>query len=420
MAEEMCKKGILLAIFYAVSVIWLAVPVFSQTKPVFSDEIILYRGERFMPFIDGPVEENSFSSPDFSRQQLRMVGTMRENLVNASAVMKSCELFHPPQGFKLSIQSNTLPPVEFLNNESLSGSIRLELFVTMVCNERPCYDKKTDASVTLIFNDPSQLAAIHVMDDIWIQPRKISDFYGHPVYKLYSGRREITVVSNSDIPLYLPVMREDFIMTLIRHFGAIISEEEKLASLPQAKDKLLSLSQEERAERNSEFKEAYASMFRFDPLLANKLKDNFEEAERRLSEAQSDTSLSITQAQFVNMQVNVWREGIRKLRAELNAMSPSERRSQAHWSESEQMNTSGLTPPGYPGSNPVARINPLVIDNSRPITDIQLITIEWGVDIAPYTSFKQGRSLQYHKLFELSQCEDAWKQIFEMVKDVSE
>ena len=416
----MYRIGLLPAFLFAVLVSWLAAPVMSQTTPVFSDEIILYRGERFMPFIDGPVEENSFSSPDFTRQQLRMVGAMRENLVKASAVMKACELFHPPQGFKLSVQSNTLPPVEFHNSESLSGSLRLELFVTMVCNERPCYDKKTDAAVTLVFNDPTQLAAIHVMDDIWLQPRKVSDFYGHPVYKLYNGRREITVVSNSDMPLYLPVMREDFIMALIRHFGAIISEEEKLASLPQAKDKLLSLSQEERAERNSEFNKAYASMFRFDPLLARKLKDNFEEAERRLAEAQSDTSLSITQAQFVNMQVNVWREAVRKLRAELNAMSPSERRSQAHWSESEQMNTSGLTPPGHPGSNPVARINPLIIDNYRPNTDIQLITIEWEVDIAPYASFKQGRSLQYHKLFELSQCEDAWTQIFEMVKEVSE
>jgi flagellar biosynthesis chaperone FliJ len=420
MEVEMCKKGIILAIFYTVSVSWLAAPVMSQTTPAFSDEIILYRGERFMPFIDGPIEENSFSSPDFTRQQLRMVGAMRENLVKASAVMKACELFHPPQGFKLSVQSNTLPPVEFHNNESLSGSLRLELFVTMVCNERPCYDKKTDASVTLIFNDPTQLAAIHVMDDIWLQPRKISDFYGHPVYTLYSGSREITVVSNSEVPLYVPVMREDFIMTLIGHFAAIISEDEQLASLPKAKDKLLSLSEEERAERNSEFDKAYASMFRFDPLLARKLKDNFEEAERRLSEAQSDTSLSITQAQFVNMQVNVWREAVRKLRAELNAMSPSERRSQAHWSESEQMNTSGLTPPGYPGSHPVARINPLVIDNSRPITDIQLITIEWGVDIAPYATFKQGRSLQYNKLFELSQCEDVWKQILELVNDISE
>ncbi len=416
----MCKKGILWVIVCALSVSWLAAPVMSQTTPAFSDEIILYRGERFMPFIDGPVEENSFSSPDFTRQQLRMVGVMRENLVKASAAMKACQLFHPPQGFKLSIQSSTLPPVEFHNNESLSGSLRLELFVTMVCNERPCYDKKTDAAVTLVFNDPAQLAAIHVMDDIWLQPRKISDFYGYPVYKLYSGSREITVIRDNELPLYLPVAREDFIMTLIRHFSEIISDDEHLASLPQSKEKLLSISEEERAERNSEFNKAYARMFRFDPLLARKLKDNFEEAERRLAEAQSDTSLSITQAQFVNMQVNVWREAIRKLRAELNAMSPSERRSQAHWSESEQMNTSGLTPPGHPGSHPVARINPLIIDNSRPRTDIQLITIEWGVDLAPFASFKQGRSLQYNKLYELSQCGEVWKQIFEMVKDISD
>jgi hypothetical protein len=388
----------------------------AQTTPVFSDEIVLYRGERFMPFIDGALEEYTIPSADFTRQQLRMVGTMRDKISEASSILKACQIFHPPQGFKLVIHSQALPPVDFHSNESLSGTLRIELFVTMVCNEKPCYDKKTDATVSITFNDPTRLVSTHIMDDIWLQPRRISDFFGRPVYRLLNDRREITVVSGHEIPLYLPVTREDFIMTLIRHFGEMIAEDEYLAAQPQSKEIELSFSDAENGKRKDNFEIAYNSMFRFDPLLARKLKENFIQVERKLEEAKSDSTIIITESQYINMQLNVWREGIRKLRAELNAMSPSERRSQAHWSESETMNTSGLTPPGHPGSNPVARINPQIIDNSKPETDIQLITIEWGIDTAPYASFKQGRSLQYHRLYEFGQCREEWENLFSLVK----
>lgn len=385
----------------------------------YSDEIILYRGERFMPYIDGPVEEHSVSSTEFNRQQMPMVVRMRENLVQAAGIMKSCPMFHPPQGFKLVIHSQTLPPVKFHRNESLSGSLQLELFVTMVCNEKPCYDRKTDATVTLTFNDPGKLAAIQIMEDIWVQPRKVSEFYGHPVYRLQQRRREVTVIQDVALPLYLPVIREDFIMTLIRHFSERIEEEEKFIALG-SREVISASSEEIEKTLRVEFEKAYATMYRFDPLLARKLKENYEETERRMKEGYPDSVVHFSRRQFTQTQLQVWQEGIRKLRAELNAMSPSERRTQAHWSEAEVLNTSGLTPPGHPGSNPVARINPAVMDISRPDSDIQLITLEWGVDYTPFVKFRQGRNLQYHKLYELSQCSEVWEQIFRLVKPVTE
>jgi hypothetical protein len=218
----------------------------------------------------------------------------------------------------------------------------------------------------------------------------------------------------------LPVAREDFIMTLIGHFNEKITEDERIAALPASQSSYLSTAESERLARKTEFDEAYTRMNRFDPLLARKLKDNYEETERRIRESSADSLTVYTLSRFLNMQLGVWKEGIRKLRAELNAMSPSERRAQAHWSESEVMNTSGLTPPGHPGSNPVARINPAIMDPSRKESDIQLITIEWGVDTAPFATFRQGRSLVYHKLHQLSQCSAAWEQLFEMVREVQD
>lgn len=391
----------------------------AQIIPAISDEIILYRGERFMPYIDGPIEDYSESSSEFTRQQMRLVGQMRENISRAANFLKECDLFHPPQGFKLVVRSNTLPPVEFYDNESLSGSLRLELFVILVCNERPCYDRKTDAWVSISFNDPGMLGHTHIMDDIWIQPRKVSEFYGHPVYRFNLSQREIVVATGGEHPVYLPVSREDFIMTLIAHFNTNIAEEERMAAMPLARATILSSRDNEKQFRRIEFEEAYTRLNRFDPLLARKLKDNYEETEKRIREASSD-STKITLSQFLTMQTNVWKEGVRKLRAELNAMSPSERRSQAHWSEAELLNTSGLTPPGHPGSNPVARINPALFDKTRVDSDIQLLTVEWGADTAPYAAFRQGRSLVFNKLYQLEFCSTGWENLFGMVKDLKD
>ena len=391
----------------------------AQIIPAISDEIILYRGERFMPFIDGPVEDYAESSAEFTKQQMRLVVQMRENIALASSFLKGCDLFHPPQGFKLVVRSNTFPPVEFHDNESLSGTLRFELYVTLVCNEKPCYDQKTDAWVSISFNDPGMLGHTHIMDDIWIQPRKVSDFYGQPVYRFNLSQREIVVATDGSNPVYLPVSREDFIMTLIAHFNDIIAEEERMAAMSLSKSTILSSRDSEKQYRRLEFEEAYSRLNRFDPLLARKLKNNYDETERRVREASSD-SVRITLSQFLTMQVNVWKEGVRKLRAELNAMSPSERRSQAHWSEAEAMSTSGLTPPGHPGSNPVARINPAIFDHSKKDSDIQLITVEWGVDTAPYAAFRQGRSLVFNKLYHLEFCSTGWEKLFGMVKDLTE
>jgi hypothetical protein len=199
----------------------------------------------------------------------------------------------------------------------------------------------------------------------------------------------------------------------------MIVEDEYLAAQPQSKEIELSpFLTKKTGIAKTILRIAYNNMFRFDPLTCTQAKRKLSiQTERKLEEAKSDSTVYIiTQSQYINMQLNVWKEGIRKLRAELNAMSPSERRSQAHWSESETMNTSGLTPPGHPGSNPVARINSQIIDNSKPETDMQLITIEWGVDTAPYASFKQGRSLQYHRLYEFGQCREVWENLFSLVK----
>lgn len=377
----------------------------------FSDEIILYRGERFMPFIDGPLEVTHNVSGDLTRQQQRQLPILKGKMADLGSLFTNCSLLRPPQGMKAVMTTDIQPPRDPGDYKSLRGSLLLKLYVTMVCNERPCWDKITDATLKIDINDPSRLAAIHVMDDIWISPRLVSEFFGHPVYRLNDGHREISVITKKNVPPYIPVSREDFIFSLISHFEKTISEGESLSTRPESETIILVSNPTDKERRKKAFDKDYENLFRFDPLLAKKLNDNYLEAERRLEQAKSDTAAAFTMANFIRMQMLVWQEGIRKLRAELNAMSPLERRSQAHWSESEALNTSGLTPPGHPGSFPLVRINTEILDASLPVTNIQLITVEWGIETEPYITFKHGRNLQYHKLHQLHECKEIWEGI---------
>jgi len=384
---------------------------------VFSDEIILYRGERFMPFIDGPMEITNAEPGDLTRQQQRKLPAMKQKMADVVSLFTACSLLSPPQGMKAVMSTSIQSPLASGDYESFVGNLYLELYVTMVCNERPCWDKKTDATLKVDINDPSRLTAIHVMDDIWIGPRLVSEFFGHPVYRLNDGHREISVISNNNVPLYLPVSRENFILTLINHFEQTISAGESQATRPESETIILVSNTTDKERRKKAFDKDYENLYRFDPLLAKKLNDNYLEAEKRLEQAKSDTAAAFTMANFIRMQLQVWQEGIRKLRAELNAMSPLERRAQAHWSDSETLNTSGLTPPGHPGSFPLVRINPDILDDSLPDTAIQLVTVEWGIETEPYVSFKHGRNLQYHKLHQLHECAEIWEGISSMLPE---
>ena len=387
----------------------------AQEKRSFSDEIILYRGERFMPYIDGPVEEQLSMSPALTRAQTRPASIFRKNLDSLLSLVKSCEVLYPPQGIKTVIQTGILPPAGFNGNKSISGIIDLSLFVTMVCNEKPCWDKTTDATLNIAINDPGKLAAVHIIDNIWLQPRLISKFHDFPVYRLHDQQRELTVIAPEGINLYIPISREEFVALLISHFQETLNRGREVASLPLSKKTTIIYSEAENNARRAEWQADYDRMYRFDPILAKKLQTAFETAEKRVQEASDDSTAAFTKSQYIELQLGVWREAIRKLHAELNAMSPSERRSQAHWSESETLNTSGLTPPGYPGSFPVARINPQVMDNKLPPDAIRLITLEWGHETEPYATFKKGRSLQYHQLHQLKNCVELWEQISKFI-----
>lgn len=401
------------ALIVVVFVMFALLPPVStaQQKQSFSDEIILYRGERFMPRIDGPIEEQLLMASTLTRQQIRPANLFRKNLDSLVSLLKSCDVLLPPQGIKSVIKTEIMPPAGFHDNKSISGIIDLSLFVTMVCNEKPCWDKTTDATLSIAVNDPGKLAAIHILDDIWIQPRLVSKFQNFPVYRLNDRDREIVVIAPEGINLYVPVTREEFVTLLISHFQETINKGREVAALPQSRKTTIIYSEAENNARRAEWMADYNKLYRFDPILARKLQSAFDAAEKRVQEASGDSTITFTKSQHIELQLGVWREGVRKLYAELNAMSPSERRSQAHWSESETLNASGLTPPGYPGSFPVARINPQVMDNKLPPEAIRLIILEWGHETEPYATFKQGRSLQYHQLHRLKNCVELWENI---------
>jgi hypothetical protein len=113
--------------------------------------------------------------------------------------------------------------------------------------------------------------------------------------------------------------------------------------------------------------------------------------------------------------LNTWREAVRKLKAEMNAMSPVELKSQAWWSDTENSNVSGLTPSGYSGSRPLVRLNKNLMDKAKPGSSIQLIIAEWsmlpGLDFTDIT----GYNLAYDKISQLGKNLRLWQQIYDLI-----
>ena len=114
--------------------------------------------------------------------------------------------------------------------------------------------------------------------------------------------------------------------------------------------------------------------------------------------------------------LNTWREAVRKLRAEMNAMSPVELKSQAWWSDTEDSNVSGLTPSGFSGSRPLVRLNKNLIDKTKPSSAIQLIVVEWSM--SPGTEFNDisGFNLAYSKISLLEINRKLWQHLFDFLE----
>ncbi|HNZ69929.1 MAG: hypothetical protein QM301_04350 [Bacteroidota bacterium] len=392
--------------------------VSAQTGGPPQDMIVEYDGIPFMPYSKGITENSLVVSPEIARMRPSQVILLKKKLLWCLELFSRHSLFNPLNGLRVTFTGNILPP-EVRGDKERWIPLRFdtEIFTTLARDSQPVWEPFPDARVTLYFNHPEKLVGTPVINEIFAEPRQTGTFFNHPLLDRISVPNRIVVMKNHSLPLFEPVSREDFLLTLISYFQASIEKEENkkphLGVLSEKPEK-----EDPRETELKKFSQDLEKIRKVDPELAEKLMQAYLSA--GIASPEKENAQSGSARVDLNIVLNSWREAVRKLKAEMNAMSPMERKSQAWWSNNEESNVSGLTPSGYSGSRPLVRLNKNLIDRTRPSSSIQLIVIEWSM--IPGTEFEEtgGYNLAFSKLSQLSQQEKLWEEVFRMLEPKDE
>lgn len=387
--------------------------VFAQETDKLPDGVEWYDGHYFMPYLEGTAEETWQIAPEVSRTRPSHANVLKKKLERCAAIFKSYGPFNPPQGMKVTFTGEVLP----LGGEKdqprwLPSRFRIGAYATLACDSGPCWETTTDAWITVHFNNPREMVGTPVINDIYAEPRMVADFFGHPEFDRILVPNRAVVVTSSKQELFVPVSREDFILTLIAYFEESISKGERQAASPAAR-KTAAAAPAVRSDEQQQFDAFIQEIKRYDPELADRLKQTYLEAGIMPGQAKTQAEQNPEVDRMIVL--NTWREAVRNLKAELNAMSPSERRSQAWWSNTEKSNVSGLTPANPALSRPLVRLSPNLIDRNKPLTNIQLLVIEWSMPPRSEFAEDNGYNLPHARLSELSRDQKIWQQLFNLI-----
>jgi hypothetical protein len=395
---------VLLLFFYGLS---------AQNIQFPADTIIEYDGQYFMPFSTGFKEKMLKVAPDVARMKPSQVSILKRKLKTCSGFFRNDSIFNPFSGLK-AIFKEEIYSLDGINEtvKWITSSVEIGIYTTLSKDSMPYWESTPDAWITVHFNNPWKLVGNPVINNIYMEPVQTDSWQPWIEFDRISVPNRVTAVKKNDLPWFEPVTREDFILTLITFFQGSIEKAEKKASLSTG----YFASNQNPSSRETE-RQKYAveleKIRKFDPALAEKLMQAYLEAEKSgTPEIQDHKSNTLVDRNII---LNTWREAVRKLKAEMNAMSPVELKSQAWWSDTENSNVSGLTPSGFSGSRPLIRLNKNLIVKTKPGSSIQLIIAEWsmlpGLDFTDIT----GYNLAYDKISQIGKNIRLWQQIYDLI-----
>jgi hypothetical protein len=371
-----------------------------------------YRGPGLTPFHEGLIEKNIFISPEIIRLKPSPFLSLKNKINTCLSFFSNDTLYGSMKGVRITFTGRaTLSKDKSSPSQFPVFGIEVGFHTIHSGDSIPLWSGDPDAWLTVTFNNPLKLTGYPIIQDIYEEPLVTGDFFGHREYHRISVPHRMVAVKNNPGAFFDPVTREDFLLTLISYFQMSLDKEEKPQTQP-SKEPVLQATQWNRENAFKKFEEHLKEIRKYDPLLAQRL----EAAYREEISAKGIQPLpgDINKVDRI-IALATWREAVRKLKAEMNAMSPLERKSQAWWSNSENANVSGLTPAGYSGSRPLVRINKNLVDKSRSPSDIQLIVIEWPEILVPETQDQTGFNPASSKLFRILENETLWNQVFTML-----
>lgn len=405
---------------------------YSQEAPCSDEPVDTGDGWKMMPFVKGEVfshfqVDNPFGI-SFSKAQETGLKTRLNQLETA---FSAWDKMNPPQGFKVSFYHHVSPESAISEGSSeIKSSTRLTGFTELYFhayfkneNGKKSILSEVSSGVTLWVNNTSAIAGSPLLYGIYVCPQKTADFLGFPVFQ--TNRQEVTVISKKGIPVYVPVSQEEYLKALIKYWREKIGEEQLSQQNPENQKSIKSLAGE-KEKRRAEMEKAYRELLKYDKNAAEELKKAWQEVEETIAREGDGENGEITGAGLSAQAVSQMNQVIEELKNELNALSPEQKNQQAWYSVGAMEmygNQSGLVPyEDRENAEALVKINPALIDWSRPATEIQLLVLQWRVgnqnpDIPRfYNEGKNGFLLADFNMAELYQQKNIWEEIFKTVR----
>ncbi len=403
--------------------LFIAGLTFSQQRPPFSDEMVETDGLVFFPFLKGEIKQeyilNNQSDKPYSTLR---IDQLKSGMGKINDILSTWNSFNPPQGVSVFFYNMVNHRDESHGKNKITGLTTLYVSSWFADSQtgKPTTNPEVHADLDILLNEPSVLGGAPLLADIYLSPRQVTDFFGFPVCQ--NNRREITIISKKNIPLFLPVSREDYLKTMISKLEQKVAEDRQEQQRPESQQSMLTFAAEKES-RRKEFEKAYNELLKWDKKAAEDVKKAWIETEAALDQQAKEPDAGTTRASLIDESNKLLTKEINSLKNDMEALSPEERKEQAWWENGRtESNSSGLAPSGQ--GEALVRINPALIDPSRPESEIQLMVLRWSVRGSTgdydkprlYNQGKEGYHLQDWTMAQLCQQETLWKQIFELVK----
>lgn len=354
---------------YFTLLVFLLVGGVARSQQVFSDRIVRIEEDDFMPYTQGVVLKS-------------IVGDQKELMEEIYSIISSWDSINPPKGFRVEFNS--------------TRSSLLEVTFSAYVMEEGEKVVKSGPVLYISINNPSDIFSTPIITDIYLQPVKVSDFYGYSVYR--NARQKVTVIMKKDVPISVPVTKEEYLTGLLNaeeNHGpggtGSVSDNDVLAEMEKAYETLLKIDQ------------AAAVEFKIEM-------DNYrkESAQQKLEGDPEDLRTILTK--------------------ELEKLSPEERKSPAYYAlgaTDQYGNLSGLLPSGHEDEGEaLVRINPVLNNMVGVTTAFELLTVRWYLgnnnntddDPSLYNEGNKGFMLADYHMAELSRQQALWNKIINLVK----
>jgi len=349
----------------SIALLLLPVLISAQQRIPFSEKTVkLDDGTLLLPYTKGEVKKD-------------ITGTYGQTFNRICSIIEAWDSINPPQGMEI---------------DCFAYGERLEIyFRSYLCFNGQKYPEEGGPKLTISVNDLSSIAGRHVASGIYLCPQKVADFHGHPIYDV--GGYEVTIVTKTELPFYIPLSREEYL-------EALIADEEKKDSeysAPQASDYQATL---------QEMEKSYQMLLKTDKEAAEEFRQQMidfkEEANKEMVAKRQDAS------------------PVALFKKELSAMSEEEKKSAAYHGGED---FSGLMPYGQTQyGDALVRVNPALMKTpSR--SGIHLIALSWSVssdDAAEADKprlYNKGSEGFYHTDYLMSKLYDnkeIWDKIFSL------